>query len=891
MAHELVQWLLDYSRRCVNAGQYTGALLPGQTDEDRGPWSCHRFALRAMLPFGPVSPMVNERVEKVLNIGLDQIMCELVRRWRYLPDKNACLELLAKHWLVELIERLKLMLSEIPRQQEWGYIADAIASCFGGMESAAAENVVTDTLVPCLDKPGYKHAWGRIAYAIGSGFERMESNAVQEVVADTLVPRLDKADYDDAWEDIVAAIGSGFERMESAAAEKLVVDALVPRLDKPDYKGAWWHIADAIGSGFQRMESAAAEKLVVDTLVPRLDKPAYKDAWEDIAAAIGSGFERMESAAVQRVVADTLVPCLDKPDYEDAWRRIVNAIGRGFERMESAAIQKLVADTLVPCLGRRDHKDAWRSIAGAIGRGFERMENAAAEKVVVDTLAPYLDKHNLKDVWWYIAIAIGSGFARMESAAVQKVVADTLVPRLGKSDYKCAWGDIAAAIGSGFERMESAAVQKVVADMLVPCLGEPDYEDAWGDIAGAIGRGLERMESIAVKTVVADKLVPCMDTLAYKGAWWHIAGAIGRGFERMESTAVKTVVADTLVPSLDKADYEDAWEDIATIIANCGHLFTGKDAPQFDRVLARTSRTSHLFTIVDSAPQLRWFVRRIADDQQPKRIIYGVCGRNDPELLFDPELQSECAPPVSQTQQPAAVGRSGVPANASPKRTGKGSLPNGRIGTPQVRELVRQIAATLGYDTSTLAIIVEWTRSKNGTDMMDGALEIANAVSPDEPAIVRHTDPENNRISIDSAELVTRLSNKAAKKLLAARAAEWAGRSKVDPRSVSDEDMKNMGSICPGCGCIDKQVRPEKRGESRVRSPCRCCGWEFSEEAITEWPEMCKTCEASDCAVAKSNVRFAYPPPPEGWRKRKKEYCPQCRMPLSRAMKFDSQKL
>ena len=33
-------------------------------------------------------------------------------------------------------------------------------------------------------------------------------------------------------------------------------------------------------------------------------------------------------------------------------------------------------------------------------------------------------------------------------------------------------------------------------------------------------------------------------------------------------------------------------------------------------------------------------MRRIGDDLVPKRIVYGVCERNSPELLFDPELQA-----------------------------------------------------------------------------------------------------------------------------------------------------------------------------------------------------------------------------------------------------------
>jgi rubrerythrin len=52
-------------------------------------------------------------------------------------------------------------------------------------------------------------------------------------------------------------------------------------------------------------------------------------------------------------------------------------------------------------------------------------------------------------------------------------------------------------------------------------------------------------------------------------------------------------------------------------------------------------------TIISGVPQVVWFVRRIADDETPARVIYGVCGRNDDELKFDSGLQ--CAPPLIES--------------------------------------------------------------------------------------------------------------------------------------------------------------------------------------------------------------------------------------------------
>jgi hypothetical protein len=277
----------------------------------------------------------------------------------------------------------------------------------------------------------------------------------------------------------------------------------------------------------------------------------------------------------------------------------------------------------------------------------------------------------------------------------------------------------------------------------------------------------------------------------------------------------------------------------------------------------------------------------IGENGKPKAIL--IAPRERIRRGLDPALLSH----IWQEREPAAFVQPGSPAKRSPKRTGKSRFPNGRIGTSEVRELVRQIATTLGYDASTLAIIMAWTRSKNGTDMMNGAVEVANAVSPDEQAIVPEADPKTGRLSIESADFITRLGGKAAKKLLAARAAEWANRREVDPWNVSEEDMKNMGSVCPGCGRIDELVRRNKRGESPVQSPCQSCKRKFADEAMCEWPKMYKTCTTPDCVAAKTLVKFAYPAPKDGWENamRKEECCPICRVRLSRAKSFNRPKL
>ena len=95
MAHDVVVWLLDYSRRCMDTEDCAGWLLLEPGGDDPRPFTCHRFAIRVLLPIGPVSAVVDERVEKLLSAGIKQILDELLQTWLYLPDRSHDLDLLA----------------------------------------------------------------------------------------------------------------------------------------------------------------------------------------------------------------------------------------------------------------------------------------------------------------------------------------------------------------------------------------------------------------------------------------------------------------------------------------------------------------------------------------------------------------------------------------------------------------------------------------------------------------------------------------------------------------------------------------------------------------------------------------------------------------------------
>ena len=643
MAEAMVQWMLDFSRISYEAGQHAAELLPGLTAADQRPWTCHGFALHFMLPFGSVPLALDHRVKHLSTRGIDDVIDEVLGRQRCRRRGGRDLELIARRWSTELIQRLTVMLEDTLHREEWGSIADTMASCFEKMESAVVHQVVVGTLMPLLGRPEYKGNWSKIARAIGSGFARMEGAAVHKFVVDRLAPCLEKPDYKGDREAIAQAIRSGFERMENAAVHNVVVERLVPCLGNPVGNRDSRSIAEAISGGFERMESGAVCNVVVDTLVPFLDKPDYEEARYFIVSAICSGFKRMDIAAVKEVVVDTLVPCLGQPNYKGDWWSIVRAIGSGFEQMESATVHKVVVDRLIPYFDKPDCKNSRWAILDAIGSGLAMTENADVQRFVVDTLLPYLDKPYYGEAWPVIVNAIGRGFARMENGAVQQVVIDALVPYLDKPEYERAWCAIFFAIGSGFATMECNAIENCVKGTLVPCLNKPEYELDRCAILDAIGSGFERMKHDAVHKVVVDTLASMLINPNYSNDSGNIADLIGKGLERMDHTSVHQVVVNTLVPHLASFSENVSDEGITiNLIAEFGHLLTDRDATQLDDLLGVASKGSYLTKIVRSSPRLRWFVRRIADDEQSKRIIYGVCGRNDPELLFDPALQ--CAP-------------------------------------------------------------------------------------------------------------------------------------------------------------------------------------------------------------------------------------------------------
>ncbi len=382
MANDVVVWLLDYSRRCMDAGQYSGELLPEQTDQDRHPFTCHRFAIRALLPIGPVSAAVDRRVKKLLEAGIEQLFKELLQNWRHFPGIGDDLDLLAARRPVELIRYLEPALAAKSHKDVWSQVASAIRTVLEHLEPAHVKELVSETLVPCLANVNYKEAWDSIAYAIGAGFRCLELAYVKELVSKTLLPCLANAEYKEALLAIDDAIGVGLSCLEPAYVMELVSETLLPCLANADYKEVSWAIAGAIGAGISCLEPVYVKEVVDTSLVPCLVKADYKQAWDSIAGAIGAGFRCLEPVYVKEVVDTSLVPCLAKADYKQAWDSIAQAIGAGFRCLEPVYVKEVVDTSLVPCLAKADYKQAWRSIARAIGAGISCLEPVYVKEVV-----------------------------------------------------------------------------------------------------------------------------------------------------------------------------------------------------------------------------------------------------------------------------------------------------------------------------------------------------------------------------------------------------------------------------------------------------------------------------------------------------------------------------
>ena len=121
----------------------------------------------------------------------------------------------------------------------------------------------------------------------------------------------------------------------------------------------------------------------------------------------------------------------------------------------------------------------------------------------------------------------------------------------------------------------------------------------------------------------------------------RIAEALCSVLARLDPAALQSTLKESLVPHLLN-DVGPSRLNILDVLRIRAHTLSSEQILPFARELAAQGRINYLKQVVDAVPALRWYVRHIGDDSTPKRIVYGVCERDSPELLFDPELQ---APP------------------------------------------------------------------------------------------------------------------------------------------------------------------------------------------------------------------------------------------------------
>jgi hypothetical protein len=658
---------------------------------------------------------------------------------------------------------------------------------------------------------------------------------------------------------LVAAMARGWPSDDRAFAS--LNAALTIARDRPgENSDAIGHLAEAMAAGWPGEERAFAS-LDAAMRIAR-DRPTenFGAIWR-LATAMATGWPGDDRAF--GCLDKALTIARDRPTESSyAISCLANTMATGWKGDDRALASVDVALTIA----RDKLKKDWfiiESLSRALATGWPGDDRAFASLDAALKIARDRPKENGYEIG-QLAKAIAAGWPNRDFALARVQAALTIVHDEPEENWHII-GGLADAIVAGW-RGNDQALSCLDAELRI-ARDKPNVNYATiSGVARAIARGWPG-DDRAFASLDAALTIAWDEPEANGSTIWSLAKAIAIGWPG-QPNAARCVASVGEVTELNI----ELWEPWVTLFADEAAIknWCGERGEKWG---------------LEGDPEFAIIAIPAVSGENGEQKVILIAPRERIRRGLEPNALHQ----IWQERQPSDFGQQGSHAKRSPKQLGRSSLPHGRIGTPQVRELVRQIAATLGYDAPTLATIVAWTRSKNGTDMMNGAVEVANAVSPDEQAIVPDANPSTGRLSIESADFVTRLSDKAAKKLLAARAAEWANRREVNPWSVSEEDMKNMGSICPGCGRIDKQIRPNKKGEPHVQSPCRSCNSRFSDEAIIVWPEMCKACHAGDCDAATSNVRFAHPPPPEGWKNeaRKKECCPQCRASLSRAKRFD----
>jgi hypothetical protein len=616
IAAGLVQWVLNLSGECVSNVNWDDPPSVGQDENDRRPFTCWRFVLRALLP--TAKGVGEPEASKLVDEAMKQCEAEGVVWWQIEKKDMDGLDRVAQRRPELMNEWLSGCLGRHEYENEWPHIART----FYGMSQHVTKPTI-EKLLECLRRLEYKRAWPAIASAISYSSKHLGFGDYK-----LLLSYLENDPYDDVARSLInVALGSAAKLLGPGAVEQLVI-----HLGDVKYEKAWDGIAGAIWSAVMHLDSAGFNRLLA-----YLGESRHQKAWENIACALWETSRYLGPSSV-----DQLLSRLDDKRHEQGWDTIADALYRASYHFDAQAVTRMLE-----YLNDGTYKKIWGRIAFAIGTAAVHIDHHAMNRLLA-----YLGDEKYERDSGVIGFAIGNAAIRLGPDAIKQ-----LVTNLGDEKYKAAWCSIAYAIDNAAMHLDAKSVELLltfldddqhektwvgIADTLSKAIVQPSpdtvkklvtyladdkYKDAWTGIINTLGNAATDLSADAIK-----KLLTQLGEEKYKKAWEAIANALARATTHIDVNAVKQ-----LLMQLGEKEHIKAWSPIAHILGKAvARLGAGAltQARSVANDAARRGQIAYAICVAD-AVSLIWFVRDVHPQKEPGlRTEYGFAGRNDADLLL-----------------------------------------------------------------------------------------------------------------------------------------------------------------------------------------------------------------------------------------------------------------
>lgn len=858
----------------------------------------------------------------------DQIVPAMTAWLAALKDKSG-MQAMTLAWAIETVaERIPEKVAERCIQDllatlkgKSGLVAEAMARAIRRTAERIPETLAgacTNTLLGALEGKTELMIEALLP-AVSSAAKRLPRTGVEIRVHDWLASLEGKSDQ--AALGLEAAIFAAAGEIPDADAERCCKNWRAELQGKSGTmaRGLW----GAISQAAWRLPETVAENLIKDWLAASKRKTSVEAKALRHAATIACS--RIPEAATKRCIADLLVALEDESG--PAALMLEWGIRFAVDRIPKPAIQDCIQDWLKALKGTTG--PLAEALAQAIARAAARIPRSAVEGCIEDLFAALEGRSGLTAERLVVAV-------RFAAERIPEGVAEDCIQRwFAKLEGRS--GPVADALQHAIQfsakRMPEAVAENNIQNWLSALEGQsgPAAESLAGVIRVAAGR-------IAAENARRDfDICRSFNESKHQRTAEISEEAMWTAAPRMHATDAFELAQQLM----SKGDYQSALA-IASFQPSLAARLSALDPPNRTPVYEFFSRSDEQLILDDDdlshAPErLRQLAARRASPEEQYELlrkvlsaavsgqsvqlpawhfadrhtrksaarVWALAGKKleirwpaDPnhdrphyllvKIAEKPSLLTECWQEGKVDTTSRAMVQEGALTSSAGKDENRAHRAE-RLYSKDVQKLVHDATRDLTLSVQEKSNINEWlAKGKNTTDKVREIVDAMNRADDAGPKVTRVQDPRNNRYYVLASGFVSRLSQEAALKAIAARAKIWKDLSIADPRSISDEDLTNKVSLCEGCGHINHLIRPGK-GRLHVQTPCPYCKTALSNVNIDERPEFYRTCPGANCRSEKPAM-FAFPPPENGWTKmpgRKKDNCPRCDTKLSRAKPTD----